>query len=68
MASTPPLVGSDAIDRFVTDSGSITRLLAYLGDPTQAPHIPRPPAVLPGRRTSIRAKDTFALSEALPQV
>jgi hypothetical protein len=24
---------------FVTDSGSITRILAYLGEPPQAPHI-----------------------------
>jgi hypothetical protein len=24
---------------FVTDSGSITRILAYLGEPTKAPHI-----------------------------
>ncbi len=28
---------------FVTDSGSITRIRAYLGEPTQAPHI-APPA------------------------
>jgi hypothetical protein len=40
---------------FVTDSGSITRILAYLGEPTKAPHI-APAAVVPGRRTSIRAK------------
>jgi hypothetical protein len=45
---------------FVTDSGSITRILAYLGEPTQAPGRPRAPS----RRTSIRAKaDTFAESE-----
>jgi hypothetical protein len=36
---------------FVTDSGSITRILAYLGEPTKAPYIA--PA---GRRTSIHAK------------
>jgi hypothetical protein len=35
-----------------TDSGSITRILAYPGEPTKAPYIARPPAVLPGRRTS----------------
>jgi hypothetical protein len=27
---------------FVTDSGSITRIVAYLGEPTQAPHIASP--------------------------
>ena len=32
-------------------SGSITRILAYLGEPAGAAHRPRPPAVLPGRRT-----------------
>ncbi|MDQ3776069.1 MAG: hypothetical protein M3461_17810 [Pseudomonadota bacterium] len=41
---------------FVTNSGSITRILAYLGDPTQAPRIAPAAPVLPGRRTSIRAK------------
>ena len=40
---------------FVTDSGSIMRLLGYLGEPTQAQGIAAavPPA---GTRTSIRAK------------
>ncbi|MDQ3582206.1 MAG: hypothetical protein M3495_11620 [Pseudomonadota bacterium] len=39
---------------FVTDVGSMQRILAYLGERTQAPCIARPPAVLAGRRTSIR--------------
>ena len=42
---------------FVKDVGSIQRILASLGEPTQPPGSPPPPAVRPmGRRTSIRAK------------
>ena len=53
---------------FVTDSGSITRILAYLGEPTKAPHI-APAARGPpcGRRTSMHEGNTFALSEPLPE-
>ncbi len=52
---------------FVTDSGSITRILAYLGEPTQAPHIAPPVPVLPGEEHfDAREGDTFALREALP--
>jgi hypothetical protein len=53
---------------FVTDSGSITRILAYLGEPTKAPHIAPAPAVLPGRTTSIRAKPNRSPSEPLPEL
>jgi len=42
---------------FVTDSGSITRILAYLGEPTKAPHIAPAARGHPWEeRTSIRAK------------
>jgi hypothetical protein len=42
---------------FVTDSGSTTRILAYLGEPTKAPHIAPAARAPPWRRTSIHAKD-----------
>ncbi|MBA2593667.1 MAG: hypothetical protein M3495_10205 [Pseudomonadota bacterium] len=41
---------------FVTDSGSITRILAYLGEPTKAPHIAPAARGPPWEETSIRAK------------
>ena len=54
---------------FVTDSGSITRILAYLGEPTKAPHI-APAARGPPWEEDFdtREGDTFALSEPLPEV
>ncbi len=53
---------------FVTDSGSITRILAYLGEPTKAPHI-APAARGPPWEEDFdtREGDTFALSESLPE-
>jgi len=39
---------------FVTDVGPIQRILAYLGEPAQAPRIA--PAAHPARSTTIRAK------------
>jgi hypothetical protein len=68
---------------FVTDSGSITRILAYLGEPTQAPHIAPaargPPwecamdqrhvleRYIKPKDFDTREGDTFALSEPLPE-
>jgi hypothetical protein len=53
---------------FVTGSGSITRILAYLGEPTQAPRI-APPTRGPSLEEDFdtREGDTFALSEPLPE-
>jgi hypothetical protein len=53
---------------FVTDSGSITRILAYLGEPTKAPHI-APAARGPPWEEDFDTHegDTFALSEPLPE-
>ena len=49
---------------FVTGSGSIARILAYLGEPTQAPRI-APPTRGPSLEEDFdtREGDTFALSE-----
>jgi hypothetical protein len=54
---------------FVTDSRSITRILAYLGEPAQAPHV-APTARDPPWEEDFdtREGDTFALSEPLPEV
>lgn len=51
-----PLWGAEVRIGFVIDSGSITRILGYLGEPTQAPRIAPPARGPAGRRTSIRAK------------
>ena len=54
---------------FVTDTGSITHILAYLGEPTQTPHI-APAARGPPWEEDFdtREGDTFALSEPLPEL
>jgi hypothetical protein len=54
---------------FVNDSGSITRILAYLGEPTRAPHI-APAARGPpdGEKDFDTCEgDTIALNEPLPE-
>jgi hypothetical protein len=50
---------------FVTRGGSIRRILAYLGEPTKAPHI-APAARGPPWKEDLdtREDDTFALSDA----
>ena len=57
LPSCPRMLSRVIRQRRRLTSGSIMRILAYLGEPTKATHIaPRPPAVLRGRRSSIRAK------------
>jgi hypothetical protein len=54
---------------FVTDSESITHILAYLGEPTKAPYI-APAARGPPDGEGYfdtREGETFALSEPLPE-
>ncbi len=41
---------------FVTEVGSVQRILEYLGEPQRHPLSPRPAPLLTGRRTSIHAK------------
>ncbi|MGH8586166.1 MAG: hypothetical protein ACREWE_08305 [Gammaproteobacteria bacterium] len=49
---------------FVTDSGSITRILAYLGEPTKAPYIAPAGRGPPWEEDfDTREGGTFALSE-----
>ena len=51
---------------FVTESGSITRILAYLGEPTEAPHIALAARGPPWPEDfDTREGDRSALSEAL---
>jgi hypothetical protein len=53
---------------FVTDSGSITRILAYRGEPAEVPHIAAPARGPPWEEDfDTREGDTFALSEPLPE-
>jgi hypothetical protein len=53
---------------FVTDSGSITRILAYLGEPTQAPRIAPAARGPPGEEDfDPREGDMSGLSEPLPE-
>jgi hypothetical protein len=52
---------------FVTDSGSITRILAYLGEPAEVPHIAAPARGPPWEADfDTREGDTSALSD-LPE-
>jgi hypothetical protein len=54
---------------FVTDSGSITRILAYLGEPTRAPHIAPAARGLPREEDFDTREGTEGtdLSEPLPE-
>ncbi len=57
-SSAPAVAGKPMrIIAFVTEVGSVQRILEYLGEPTTPPpQSPRPAALLTGRRTSIHAK------------
>ena len=69
-AAVPPLWGADATGiAFVTDSGSIARILAYLGEPTKAPYIAPTACGPPWEKDfDTREGDTFVLSKPLPLV
>jgi hypothetical protein len=52
---------------FITDSGSITRILTYLGEPAQAPRI-APAACGPPLRTTSTCAKALTRHELLPEV
>ncbi len=63
----PPLWGADATDRLGHRQRIITRILAYLGEPTQAPPIAPAARSPPPLGRVLRSREGIGLSEPLSE-